>query len=154
MQHIKNSQKPSIVIGKTDHVRLNNIAAAAADRFPEISESLSFELDRARVVADGSVPGNVVRMGSVVTYRTDADDQRTITLVYPGDADISEGKVSILTPIGTALVGLKTGMAMEWTTRDGRLHKLTPLIVQYSEQSRSSRDKKEKVLHGWSDKAS
>ena len=56
-------------------------------------------------------------------------DARTITLVYPGDADISEGKVSVLTPIGTALLGLSEGQSMHWTARDGREHELTVTAV-------------------------
>jgi regulator of nucleoside diphosphate kinase len=128
-EYSKNPRKPSIVIGKTDQERLNNLALVAADRFPEISDGLLLELERARVVADVSVPGNVVRMGSTVEYETDTGDARRVTLVFPRDADISEGKISILTPIGTALLGLAAGQAMNWAARDGRQHKLTVLTV-------------------------
>lgn len=139
-KHIANSRKPSIVIGKTDHERLNNIALAAADRFPEISDSLLLELERARVVADALVPGNVVRMGSMVEFETDTGDGRTVTLVFPGDADISEGRISVLTPIGTALLGLTAGQTIDWTTRDDRQHKLTVLAVtEDSVKARASR---------------
>ena len=55
-----------------------------------------------------------------MAYRTDTGDERIVTLAYPGEADISAGMVSILTPIGTALLGLKTGQPMSWTARDGR----------------------------------
>jgi regulator of nucleoside diphosphate kinase len=125
---IKNLQMPSIVIGETDHERLNNVAVAAADRFPEISDGLLLELERARVVADVSVPVNVVRMGSTVEYKTDTGARR-VTLVFPRDADISEGKISILTPIGTALLGLAAGQTIGWTARDDRRHRLTVLAV-------------------------
>ncbi|WOS66189.1 hypothetical protein [Sinorhizobium fredii] len=70
-KHIQNSQKPSIVIGETDHQRLNKLALAAADRLPEVSDGLLIELERALVVADTSVPRNVVRMGSTVEYEAD-----------------------------------------------------------------------------------
>ncbi len=128
-KHVKTPRKPSIVIGKTDHERLNNVALAAADRFPEISDGLLLELERARVVADILVPANVVRMGSTVEYETDTGDARTVALVFPGDADISEGKISVLTPIGTALLGLAAGQTIDWTARDDRQHKLTVLAV-------------------------
>lgn len=108
---------------------MNNLALVAAERFPEISDGLLLELERARVVADVSVPGNVVRMGSTVEYETDTGDARRVTLVFPRDADISEGKISILTPIGTALLGLAAGQTMNWAARDGRQHKLTVLAV-------------------------
>ena len=128
-KHIKNPRKPSIVIGETDHRRLNNLAVAAAHRLPEVSDGLLTELERARVVADISVPGNVVAMGSTVKYETGTEDARTVTLVFPIDADISEGKISVLTPVGTALLGLTAGQAMNWTARDDRQHKLTVLTV-------------------------
>jgi len=121
----KSRRKPSIVIGETDHERLTNLATSAAERMPEVSEELLSELDRARVVADDSLPEDVIRIGSTVGYRTNSGEQRTVTLVYPGEADISEGKVSILTPIGTALIGLKTGQSMSWMAHDGRWHELT-----------------------------
>lgn len=129
---IQTARKPSIVIGETDHQRLNMLALAAADRLPESSEGLLLELERARVVSDSSVPGNVVRMRSTVEYETDTGDGRTVTLVFPIDADISEGKISILTPIGTALIGLSVGQSMMWTARDGRLHRLSVISVGQS----------------------
>ncbi|MGH6860525.1 MAG: nucleoside diphosphate kinase regulator [Phyllobacterium sp.] len=139
MKHIKNPRKPSIVIGRTEHERLNNLALAAADRFPEMSDSLLAELERARVVADTAVPANVVRMGSTVEYEADTGDTRTVILVFPGDADISQGKISVLTPIGTALLGLAAGQTMDWASRDDRRHKLTVLSVgQHAEKAQAS----------------
>ncbi|PDT81508.1 nucleoside diphosphate kinase regulator [Sinorhizobium sp. BJ1] len=138
-KHTQTPRKPSIVIGETDHQRLNKLALAAADRFPEISDGLILELERARVVSDSSVPGNVVRMGSTVEYETDTGDRRTVTLVFPKDADISEGKISILTPIGTALVGLSVGQSIMWTARDGRLHRLSVISVGQSALEDGSR---------------
>lgn len=52
-----------------------------------------------------------------------------MTLVFPQDADISAGKISVLTPIGTALLGLSAGQTMDWTARDDKQHKLTVLAV-------------------------
>jgi len=128
-KHAQTPRKPSILIGETDHQRLNKLALAAADRLPEISDGLLLELERARVIADGSVPGNVVQMGSTVEYETDTGGGRTVTLVFPQDADISTGKISVLTPIGTALLGLSAGQTMGWTARDDKQHKLTVLAV-------------------------
>ena len=91
--------------------------------------SLLAELERARIVADGWVSAGIVRMGSIVTFKPDTGDRKTVTLVFPGDADISEGKVSILTPIGTALIGLSAGQSIMWTARDGRRHELLVLDV-------------------------
>lgn len=125
----KHRRKPSIRISKADHARLTALASAIADRNPEISEELFAELDRARVVADGWVPADTIQMGSTVTFEPDTGEAKTVALVFPGDADISEGKVSILTPVGTALIGLSAGQSIQWTARDGRRHELQVLAV-------------------------
>jgi regulator of nucleoside diphosphate kinase len=123
-------RKPNIKISKADYTRLSALAGAVATRNPDASDGLFAELERARVVADGSVPVDVVQMGSTATFKPDTGDAMTVTLVFPGDADISEGKISILTPIGTALIGLSTGQSIMWTARDGRRHELSILAVK------------------------
>ncbi|MFU0505872.1 nucleoside diphosphate kinase regulator [Pseudaminobacter sp. NGMCC 1.201702] len=125
----KARRKPNIKVSKTDHGRLLTLANGAVDRLPEVSNELLNELDRARVVDDGGVPADTVQMGSTVTFKPDTGEAKTVTLVFPGEADISQGKVSILTPIGTALLGLSTGQSISWTARDGRQHELSVLEV-------------------------
>lgn len=122
--------KPSIVICHTDRERLTKLAEAISDRSPDIAEELLVELDRAKVVKDGGLPGNIVRMGSSVKYRSDDGQERHVSLVYPGEADISLGKISILTPIGTALIGLSAGQSIDWIARDERSHHLTVITVE------------------------
>jgi len=130
--------KPKITVGATDHARLSSLAASALDRLPETADELLAELDRAHVAADRSVPANVVQMGSRVTFKPDTGEQKTVTLVFPADADISTGKVSVLTPIGTALLGLSSGQSMNWTSRDGRRHELVVLDVAPPEEMASA----------------
>jgi regulator of nucleoside diphosphate kinase len=125
----KTRRKPNIRISQSDHARLSALANTVAARNPEAADELLAELERARIVADGWVSAGTVRMGSIVTFKPDTGDRKTITLVFPGDADISEGKVSILTPIGTALIGLSAGQSIMWTARDGRRHELLVLAV-------------------------
>ena len=122
-------RKPNISISKTDHARLSALAEAVAERSPEISEELLAELDRARVVADNAVADKVVRMGSTVRFKPDTGEEKTVTLVFPGEADLAQGKISILTPIGTALIGLSTGQSIAWTARNGQRHELSILEV-------------------------
>ena len=122
-------RKPNISVSKTDHARLSALAEAVAERSPEISEELLAELDRARAGADNAVAANIVRMGSTVRFKPDTGEEKTVTLVFPGEADIAQGKVSVLTPIGTALLGLSAGQSMMWTARDGRRHELSVLDV-------------------------
>lgn len=126
---IDSKSKPRLVVGVTDHHRLSALAAQAAHRLPEVADELMGELERARVASDRSVADNVVRMGSLVTFKPDTGEEKTVTLVFPGQADIAQGKVSILTPIGVALLGLSTGQTMTWTARDGCRHQLEVMRV-------------------------
>ena len=123
------TRKPRIVVGTIDHERLIGLATVAEERNPEVAEELLAEMDRARVVAPERVPADVVRMGSFVSYEADGK-QRRVQLVYPGEADIEAGRISILTPIGAALIGLAAGQSIAWTARDGRKHTLTVITVE------------------------
>ena len=127
--------KPQIRVTRSDHARLSRMANALPSASSTIADQLLAELDRARVVDDARIGSDVVRMGSTLRYVTDSGDERTVTLVFPGDADIAEGRVSILTPIGVALIGLSAGQSMGWTTRDGRPNRLT---VEHVETPRTS----------------
>lgn len=122
--------KPPIVVSDEDYVRLTKLATAALDRFPDVAEELQIEMERAQVLSTATIPEGVVQMGSTVEYHSDVEQRRRITLVYPGEADIAEGRVSILTPIGAALIGLSAGQSIRWVARDGREHELTVLKVE------------------------
>src|SRR5690606_27612361 len=91
----------------------------------ETADDLFAELDRARIVADDKLSAEVVRMGTTLRFTTDAGEDRKVTLVYPPDADISAGRISILSRIGTALIGLKVGQSIDWRTRSDRINRLT-----------------------------
>ena len=121
-------RKPKIIVSKADHERLFQLANGLLERKPEIAEELIVELERARV-ADAA-PRDTVQMGSSVEFESDDGQTRKVTLVYPADADIAEGRISILTPIGTALLGLATGQTIGWVANDGRSHKLTVQSVR------------------------
>ena len=126
-------RKPTITLGQTDHKKLTRLAEAVQARNADISDVLLSELERARVIADTRLREDVVRMGSRVRYATEAGEVREVTLVYPGEADISAGRISILTPIGAALIGLSSGQSMDWRARDGRVHRLVVESVGVSE---------------------
>lgn len=121
--------KPRIVLGEDDHRKLIALALAGSGHTSDAADDLLYEIERARVVPSGKVDADVVRMGSTVTYRPDNGADRTVTLVYPADADIGEGKISVLTPVGTALIGLSVGQSITWEARDGNKHVLTVLAV-------------------------
>jgi regulator of nucleoside diphosphate kinase len=70
-------------------------------------------------------------MGCEVEFRDDTTGKvQTVTLVYPEDADISQGKISVLTPIGAALIGVRVGHSITWETRTGEMRRLTVLQVR------------------------
>ena len=115
---------PAIVVSETDHERLVELATAMSDRQPEVAEELLEEMDRAEVVPPDAVPPHVVGMGSTVEYEAGGQSRR-VTLVFPGDADIATGRISVFTPIGTALIGLAEGQSIAWTARDGKTNQLT-----------------------------
>lgn len=118
-------RKPQIRMTRSDHKRLSRLANALSHTRSSVADQLFAELDRARVIDDARIGIDVVRMGSRIRYTTDAGESRTVTLVFPGEADIVEGKISLLTPIGVALIGLSAGQSINWETRDGRVHRLT-----------------------------
>ncbi|MGD9737981.1 MAG: nucleoside diphosphate kinase regulator [Bauldia sp.] len=122
---------PPLVIGHSDHDRLAALADAASARTPRLAATLLSEIERSRVVPEPQLPSDVVRMGSVVTFRDEATAKvQSVRLVYPAEADIAAGRVSILTPIGTALIGLTKGQSMSWQTLSGEDRQLTVLGVE------------------------
>jgi regulator of nucleoside diphosphate kinase len=125
-----NRPMPRIVVSESDHERLTGLATAALNRVPETAQELLAEMERAEIVSAPSVPANVVRMGSRVTFLPADGRKRRITLVFPAEEDITKSRVSIMTPIGAALIGLTEGQSIQWTARDGRRHELTVLTVE------------------------
>ncbi len=125
-----NDLTPEIIVGEADHKQLNILAMAGLNHTPDQSDDLLYELERARILSDAEVPADIVRMGSAVRYRTDNGQEHAVTLVYPVDADIAAGRISIMTPVGTALIGLRVGQSISWRSRDNRKHMLTVLSVR------------------------
>ncbi|WP_062014971.1 nucleoside diphosphate kinase regulator [Aureimonas sp. AU4] len=124
------SRLPAITLTEPEFESLSRIASAALDALPEVAEELLRELDRARVVTQTAAKPHVIRMNSTVLYRQEDGTERRVTLVYPAAADISKGRVSIMTPIGTALIGLRPGQSIIWANRAGRRQTLTVLAVE------------------------
>ena len=122
---VRTRSVPQIIVSTADHERLTDLATASLERLPEVANELLAEMDRARVVEEPAVPANVVRMGSTVTFRSDDGHTRTLKLVYPVDESLDEHRISVMTPVGAALIGLAEGQSISWTARDGKDHRLT-----------------------------
>jgi regulator of nucleoside diphosphate kinase len=122
-------QKPEIAIPEEDLDRLSGLAAAAFAKTPDVAEYLESEIERAKILPRGASSEHVVRMGGRAVYRDETTGAiHDITLVYPHEADIEQGRVSVLTPVGAALLGLRPGQSIHWTTRSGETRRLTILV--------------------------
>ena len=95
-----------------------------SSRDREHLEALEAELDRAHVVPSQEIPGDVVTMNSAVLVKDlDSGKEIALTLVFPSDTGLELGKISILAPVGTALLGYRVGDTIEWKV-PGRVRRL------------------------------
>ncbi|WP_113912788.1 nucleoside diphosphate kinase regulator [Roseovarius dicentrarchi] len=121
---------PKLVINEDELTHIEALAEGAYQRNPVLADRLLDELGRARIVKASKMPSDVVSIGSSVVYRDETTGQeKTVTLVYPENADISRNMVSLMTPIGVSLLGLAEGAAFYWDTRDDQRRMLTVISV-------------------------
>lgn len=111
----------NLILSDQDYARLSMLTNYAL---------LRDELGKAIVVAADQVPQDVVRMHSRVTYLDKTSGmQREIQLCFPEEADFKSGKISVCSPVGTALLGLKTGQEIDWVFPGGESRRLQVLEV-------------------------
>ena len=121
---------PPITLMARDYEQLAALARSAESKNPDVAAVLLDELERAHILADG-YPEHNVCMGCTVVFQDETTRKiQSVLLVYPGEADISQGKVSILTPIGAALIGVREGDSITWETRTGETRRLKVLEVR------------------------
>lgn len=129
MEQLASRLDPPLLIGDQSEALLRGIARVAMRHAPEVAGRLLDEVERADVVAEAKVPDNVVRLGSFVTYLVQTTGAiNTIRLVPPRDADLARRRVSVVSEIGAALIGLKAGQQIDWEF-GGRQHVLEVLRV-------------------------
>ncbi len=125
------ARRPAVIISDATLAHLEALVDGTMHRNPALAERLLEEIGRARIVPAHKLPANVVSIGSRVRYRNEATGQdQTVTLVFPEDADITRGRISVMTPIGTALLGLAEGASFQWDTRDHQRKTLSVLRVE------------------------
>jgi regulator of nucleoside diphosphate kinase len=114
------SERPKIILSTLDAERLERLLASLDDaEFPGKSD-LEAELARADVVDVKSIPPKVVTMRSTVKFRIGPSaEERCLTLVYPDEVDESGQTISILAPVGSALLGLSEGDEIDWPKPGG-----------------------------------
>ena len=122
----KRPARPAIVLTAEDHLMLSRTVAGAGERLADLAAELSRELDRARILPEGRSSADHVRIGSGVSFRDEATGKdSTITLVAPQEADVDAGRISVMTPVGVALIGMAAGKSIDWATRSGEVRRLT-----------------------------
>lgn len=126
------NQKPEIILSRLDAERLEKMLEKMDGKsFPGMIE-LEEEVARARVVEPGEVPSTVVTMNSTVRFKfASSENQFSLTLVYPKDADGSKDKISILAPVGSALLGMNEDDEMNWPAPNGGTIKVKIIEVTY-----------------------
>jgi len=124
-------QDPPIVLDAAWSDRLEDLAAVAIRRgLGAVGDRLMAEVARATVLPRAEMPADVVNIGSAVRYRDEMTGrEQTVSLVLPQNVDIDRGRISVLTPVGAALIGLRAGATIGWETREGAQRRLTVLAV-------------------------
>ena len=130
-------RRSDIVLTATDERRLAQLLQAKANELERNTlELLEGELQRATIVDSSQIPADVVTMNSVVSFEDLETGQRSeVTLVYPSASSGTEGRVSILAPIGSALLGLSVGDSIEWPVPGGRSRRLRVTAVYYQPEA-------------------
>ena len=128
---------PSIQVTTWDYRSLSAVVDAFRLRGREtLVDFLAEELDRAELVEPVAVARDVVTMHSCARFIDhDTGEVRTVTLVYPGEEDSRQGRIAIVTPVGSALLGLRAGATMAWRTMDGRTKHRSVLEVTHQPEA-------------------
>lgn len=127
--------KPALVLSRLDVARLEALLEQPAQSGAAF-DALRDELARAEVREPQDMPADAITMNSTARFRDESTgEEREITLVYPRDVDGSPDKVSILAPVGSALLGLRAGQSIEWPVPGGRSTRLAVLGVRYQPEA-------------------
>ena len=135
MTSISAARRPRIHMIDTEADALTQLALGKEEQLPQVCGLLLEEIDRAIIHPAAKLPADIVSMGSTVTFVDEGNGaERTLRLVYPADADIAAGRISILSLVGAGLIGLRQGQSIPWPDRDGRKRSLSIVAVSRPEQ--------------------
>ena len=130
-----NKMRPPIAIDESHFTRLSALSSLTNGPMMEVCQYLREELDRAHVLPAEKLRPDIVNLGSRVEFRDEQTGKvQEIVLVYPFDADIACRRVSVLTPVGAALLGLSVNQTISFHTRTGEQRELTVLKVSRAVQ--------------------
>lgn len=136
-------KKLPIIMSAADHEELSCAIVAAgklSDRARAEITALRSELERAEIVTPDEVPPDVITMNSrAELLDLETNERMEFTLVLPAQADIDEGKISILAPLGTAMLGYRVGDEFEWAVPYG-YRRLKVMRIEFQPEARLHRD--------------
>lgn len=129
------STHPPLLLSRLDCERVESLLDQPGVRAADHAALLA-ELARADLVEPDQMPGDVITMNSTARFRDETSgDERELTLVYPKDADGSADRLSVLAPVGSALLGLRVGHRIEWPLPGGRTTALRVLSIRYQPEA-------------------
>ncbi|MGD9659739.1 MAG: nucleoside diphosphate kinase regulator [Porticoccaceae bacterium] len=124
------AQPSPITVKESDYSKLMSLIEKTDDAS---SEALDIELARAEIVSDARFPDTIVAMGSTVTFADlDNGEETRVTLVFPHETDVAAMKISVLSPVGSALIGLAKGGVIDWKLPSGKVRRLQVVNVDNS----------------------
>ena len=122
--------KPDITVLASDAERLEMMIDRLPASAQDGGDALLDELARADLVEPGDLPASVVAMNSTVRFEViEPHEEFCLTLVYPADLNSGPNQISVLTPMGTALLGMAEGKVIDWPRRDGQTVQVRVLEV-------------------------
>lgn len=133
----KSSSKSRTMLSADDYQWLSALVQSrpANLRTAHFAKQLADDLGRAHIFSKNGTPEQIVCMNCEVEFRNDNTGlSQQMILVYLREASIGRGRLSVLTPVGTALIGLRVGDSTTWESRAGQSRKLTVLSVRHSRQ--------------------
>lgn len=132
-------ERPQIHLLASESDAVAALALHIEHRQPVVASMLLEEIERAELHEPGTLPSDAVTLGSEVDFVDDKTNQlRRAQLVLPAHANIAEGRISILTPIGAALYGLRAGSSIYWPDLEGNERRVTIVrVVQPAEKLNS-----------------
>ncbi|KMW74095.1 nucleoside diphosphate kinase regulator [Photorhabdus luminescens subsp. luminescens] len=128
--------KPAIIINELDAERLDSLLEQPAFADTSIADALNEELDRAEIVPPAEIPSDVVTMNSRVRFLDlTSNEERVRTLVYPASLQDSSDQLSVMAPLGAALLGLRIGDEISWELPNGEETRVKVLELLYQPEA-------------------
>lgn len=131
-----NDDTNAIVISSLDLERIEDLLEQPMHRDSPGTDALRAELARANVLDPAEMPADVITMNSVATLIDESSgESREISLVYPREADTATNKISVLAPVGSAMLGLRVGQSIDWKVPGGRSLRLRVTGISFQPEA-------------------